>query len=253
MNGINVPWIIVFYLWAFFLAGVEIEIEGGRGWAERLPTWWRRRGPIARVYGMFMAGRPLTGFHVFQLPLPLIVLQLPFLFGLHWTVGRELRTIAAALFLGVAYDFLWFVLNPAYTVRGFRRGKIWWFSGPWLGPFPIDYYLGIGVSIVVAALGWLVDGEPGLLTGHLWLVGGMIALTALTIPFAPLYHRWYASMRRGERRDDRRRVETYGPPSPAAVWTGEPPELTDLTAARRRPRRSRSAHDVEGVKREVSS
>ena len=35
---------LILFAWAFGLAGIEIEIEGGYGWAERLPTWFRKRG-----------------------------------------------------------------------------------------------------------------------------------------------------------------------------------------------------------------
>ena len=48
------PALVLLWLWAFGLAGIEIEIEGGRGWAERLPTWYLKRGRVGRVYGVVM-------------------------------------------------------------------------------------------------------------------------------------------------------------------------------------------------------
>ena len=72
---------LLLWLWALGLAGIEIEIEGGYGWAERLPTWFLRRGRVGRVYGVFMGHRPLTGYHVFAFTIPLLVLHLPYVMG----------------------------------------------------------------------------------------------------------------------------------------------------------------------------
>ena len=59
----------------------------------------------------------------------------------------------------MVWDYLWFVLNPAYTVRRFRKGKVWWFEKPWIGRFPIDYYSGSALSIVLARAGRLVGRQ----------------------------------------------------------------------------------------------
>ena len=90
-------WVAFLWVWALFIAGLEIEVEAGHGWAEKLPTWYRRRGKVATVYGWFMAKRPLTGYHVFALPLPLIALHAPYFWGQEWTWAAELRTIAHLL------------------------------------------------------------------------------------------------------------------------------------------------------------
>ena len=72
MNGeLEIGRTLLLWFWALCLAGIEIEIEGGYGWAERLPTWFLRRGRVGRVYGVFMGRRPLTGYHVFAFAIPL--------------------------------------------------------------------------------------------------------------------------------------------------------------------------------------
>lgn len=205
-------WVAFMWGWAFLLAGVEIEIEAAHGWAERLPTWYRRRGVVATVYGWFMAKRPLTGYHVFALPLPLLALHLPYFWGERWTWGAEARTLATYFVLAVVWDYLWFVLNPAYTVRRFRRGAVWWFSGPWIWRFPLDYYVGLGVSCGFAALTWIEDDSPGQLYEHLGLILGCAVLTALAVVAAPLYHRWYRRMRRPG--TDDRPITPISPPPP---------------------------------------
>ena len=152
MDELEVGRIVLLWLWCFGLACIEIEIEGGYGWAERLPTWWLSRGVVGRVYGVVMGHRPLTGYHVFAFTIPLVILHLPYTMGVEWTVAGELRTVATFFALAVIWDYLWFVLNPAYTVARFKRGNVWWFEVPWIGRFPLDYYVAVGFSIALAGL-----------------------------------------------------------------------------------------------------
>jgi hypothetical protein len=227
MDDLDVGRIILLWLWAFGLAGIEIEIEGGRGWAERLPTWFYKRGIVGRVYGVFMGDRPLTGYHVFAFAIPLLILHFPFVFGVEWSLAAELSTIAIYFALAVIWDYLWFVNNPAYTIKRFERGNVWWFEVPWIWRFPLDYYAGIGLSIALAGAAALVDGDASPLRSHLWLLAGLFVLSGLAVLAAPLYHRWYRHMRRAGA-DDRALTEMYGPPAPEKAWTGGPPELPPL-------------------------
>jgi hypothetical protein len=232
MGELEVGRTLLLFFWCFGLAGIEIEIEGGVGWAERLPTWYFRRGRLGRVYGLVMGRRPLTGYHVYAFTIPLLLLHLPYVMGVEWTLAGELRTIATYFVLAVVWDYLWFVLNPAYTVRRFHRGNVWWFEVPWIWRFPLDYYLGVGVSIALAALAAVAAGDSGPLLSHLWMLGGLAVLTALTVLLAPLYHSWYRHMRRAGA-DDRATTPTYPPPAPDAVWSGGVPELDPLEPTRR--------------------
>ena len=166
MDELEIGRTLLLFLWAFGLAGIEIEIEGGVGWAERLPTWYLKRGLTGRIYGIVMGQRPLTGYHVYAFTIPMLILHLPYVMGVDWTVAGELRTIATYFVLAVVWDYLWFVLNPAYTVKRFRRGNVWWFEVPWIWRFPLDYYLGVGFSVVLVGLACLVDGSWELLRRH---------------------------------------------------------------------------------------
>ena len=174
------------------------------GWAERLPTWYMKRGLTGRVYGVVMGQRPLTGYHVFAFTIPMLVLHLPYVMGVDWTLAGELRTVAIYFVVAVVWDYLWFVLNPAYTVQRFRL-----------------------LSIGLAGLAALADdsGEP--LRRHLWMLLGLAILDAITVLLAPLYHRWYRHMRRAGG-DDRESTPTYPPPAPGAVWSGGMPDLHPL-------------------------
>jgi hypothetical protein len=231
MDELEIGRTVLLFLWAFGLAGIEIEIEGGVGWAERLPTWYLKRGLTGRIYGIVMGQRPLTGYHVYAFTIPMLILHLSYVMGVDWSVAAELRTIATYFVLAVIWDYLWFVLNPAYTVRRFRRGNVWWFEVPWIWRFPLDYYLGVGFSIVLVAIGCLVDGSWELMRRHLWFLAGLAILVAAVVVLAPLYHRWYRHMRRAGA-DDRAGTPTYPPPAPDAVWSGGAPDLHPLDGDR---------------------
>jgi hypothetical protein len=239
MNDIEIWRTLLLFVWAFGLAGIEVEIEGGYGWAERMPTWYLKRGTVGRIYGTVMGHRPLTGYHVFVFIMPVVLLNLPFVYGVDWSLAGELRVFATYFALAVVWDYLWFVLNPAYTVRRFERGNVWWFEQPWIGRFPLDYYLGIGLSTVLAVLAaWSADSRH-VLWQHLWMLAGLAVLVALTVLAAPLYHRWYRHMRRAGA-DDRSMTRTYPPPAPEQAWAGGDPDLHPLdepaeSAERREP------------------
>ncbi|MFA4831319.1 MAG: hypothetical protein WC862_03120 [Patescibacteria group bacterium] len=192
-----------FYLFALALlfAAIEVEIEGRHGWAEKLPTWYRREGVVARMYGVVMGGKPLTGYHAFMFFLPLIIFHLPFVWGMEWSSKQEWRTIAIYFAWCPLWDFLWFILNPAYKLAGFRKDSIWWHSKSyWMfGLFPIDYLTGWTISVVIAAFGNDLDS-------HIQMLGLFLALTCLTYGWSPLYHRWYKWMRR---KDDRTKVNIF--------------------------------------------
>jgi hypothetical protein len=230
MDELEIGRTLLLFAWAFGLAGIEIEIEGGYGWAERLPTWFLKRGATGRVYGALMGRRPLTGYHVFAFTIPIVILHFPYAMGADWSLAAELRTFATFFAVAVVWDYLWFVLNPAYTVRRFGKGRVWWFEVPWIWRFPLDYYAGIALSIGLAGLSaWAAGGaEP--LRRHLWMLAGLAMLVGLTILAAPLYHRWYRHMRRSGA-DDRPLTRTYPPPAPEAAWKGGVPDLHPLDTA----------------------
>jgi hypothetical protein len=232
MDDLDIWRIVVLWLWCFGLAGIEIELEGGYGWAERLPTWYYKRGWFGRVYGIFMGPRPIDGYHVFAFLTPLLLVHLPFVFGVEWTIEDELAVLGVYFLLSVFWDYLWFVLNPAYTVHRFKRGNVWWFEVPWIWRFPIDYYNGVGLSVILVGGASLIDGDPELLYRHLWTLAGLIVLTGAAVLAAPLYWRWYRHMRRPGA-DDRDKVHTYPPPAPNEVWSGGVPDLTPLEQKRR--------------------
>jgi hypothetical protein len=69
----------------------------------------------------------------------------------------ELRVIGFIIFFFLVEDFLWFVLNPAFGIRRFRREHIWWHAPTWWWIMPRDYWVFsiIGCGAYVAGV-WMV-------------------------------------------------------------------------------------------------
>lgn len=122
-------------LTAILLAYWEVQIEGPRGWAQGLPTWRSERPWVTRLLG----GRPLTGYHLAMVLTILSLLHLP-LTVVGWSVRTEASILGAFILLLTLEDFLWFVLNPAWGLRRFRPGAIWWHPG-WLLGLPSFYWV----------------------------------------------------------------------------------------------------------------
>lgn len=136
---------------ALVAALLEVQIEGAAGWAARLPTWkienrWTRR---------LLGARPITGYHIYAHLLILVLLQAPFALGISApTLKAELRILAFLVLFWVGEDFLWFVVNPAYGLRAFRRDRVPWHAATWWGFMPRDYwvFLPLGIALYVASL-----------------------------------------------------------------------------------------------------
>jgi hypothetical protein len=131
-----------FFLIAFVLAHLEIQIEGPHGWAEKLPTW-RWDGPGVRRW----FGRPVTGYHLCLITFILLLLHVPQFYGGSWTLEADL--LAMFFLLTVTWDFLWFACNRHFGVARFRKGEIWWFPA-WAFGVPQPYLMGIALSLGAA-------------------------------------------------------------------------------------------------------
>jgi hypothetical protein len=189
---------VVFWtLFAVIIACIEIEAEGKHGWAEKMPTWYRTTGFWAVLYGRLMGGKPLTGYHTFMFFFPALLFHAHFFMGVSWSATEELKAWAMYFVWCPLWDYYWFVLNPHYKGK-FKKDGVWWHAKSYwvLGLFPIDYLIGLIVSLGFAEGAALVGGSQALLIGHLKLLGGfVIATVALHLLIAPAYRRWYLRMR----------------------------------------------------------
>jgi hypothetical protein len=188
--------VLFLFGYALLFAAVEIEIEGPHGWAERLPTWFRVTPPYARLYRLFMRGKPLTGYHAVMFVLPAWSFHLGFVSGVPWSWAAEATTLAAYMVWVVTWDLLWFLLNPRFGWRRFVRAEVWWHSGPWLARFPIDYWSAVVSSLMLAATAAFTTGRFAVVEQQLALTIGLAVLTLVAAAGAPAYMRWYQHMRR---------------------------------------------------------
>jgi hypothetical protein len=181
---------------ATLIAGLEVEAEGKYGWAEKMPTWYRTTGPIARLYGLIMGGKPLTGYHSYMFVLPFVIFHAHFALGVTWTFPGELKAWAMYLAFCPMWDYLWFVLNPWYH-RKFNKSDVWWHAkSPWIAGFPLDYYMGFGLSIALAATASWWSDDWTVFQQHYQLLIGFLGYTLMVGLWAPMYHQWYWYMRR---------------------------------------------------------
>ncbi|HTY82377.1 MAG TPA: hypothetical protein VMB24_06305 [Dehalococcoidales bacterium] len=142
-----IGYLVFMVFMAFILALWEIQIEGADGWAAKLPAWRIQKGWVMKITG----GRPLTGYHVFMTVFLLGFVHLPLFFTV-WTWRLELLLLGFYIGMVLLEDFLWFVLNPAYGIKKFRKGRIWW-HGSWWGPVPGFYWILLVIVIVFVYFG----------------------------------------------------------------------------------------------------
>lgn len=133
------------YLIGVVLALLEIEIEGKDGWAANLPTkrikvWWFNK-----------LGKDVTGYHMILQIFLLLFMHLPLVLEQRFNLDLEMMIISQYLFFVVYWDFLWFVFNPHFRLKDFKKGGVPWHAAWFLG-MPVDYWLGILGALFVPVL-----------------------------------------------------------------------------------------------------
>jgi hypothetical protein len=142
---LTLAWVV---LLGYFFAQIEIQIEGGAGWATNLPTW---RIDEHWLLDIFWGGRAMTGYHAWVFPFIVLFFHFPLFFMGHWSWQAECRVLACIMLFWIVEDFLWFVLNPAYGIARFHPDAIAWHKH-WLWLAPIDYWF---YSAVLLAMLWM--------------------------------------------------------------------------------------------------
>lgn len=181
-------YILVF---GILLALLEIEIEGKHGWAKNLPTW-RKDSSSSLVFL-----RSITGYHSILFLMILFLNHIVYIgfFGWSWIID-ELMILSFHFFLVIYWDFLWFVLNPHYTYKKFKKEHIAWYTdSSWIAWFPIDYWYAIAFSGGLVGLRFVMDGAHTIIDEYLLTcIIGIIIWVGL-IFISPLYHKFYNFMR----------------------------------------------------------
>lgn len=192
------------YVLAVLFAAFEIEAEGKYGWGEKFPTWYRVSGFVARVYGTF-TNKPLTGYHAALFFVPIMVFLWPMVATSTMSWHGVLSALSAYFAWVVVWDYSWFIMNPHYGVKKFRRNNVWWFSRElWIGPVPEGYIAAWMMSLLLAAVSGLVGGGwAQAVTDQLQQLGWYLVAVVLAIfTLGPLYSRYYNAMRQHDERSE---------------------------------------------------
>lgn len=158
--GENHHWLnfLLLVLWvavsAYFFANVEIQIEGGNGWASSLPTWRVDKHPLLDI---FWGGRPMTGYHAWVFSFMFLIFHAGvFIFG-KISLRLEARILGCLCWFWIIEDFLWFVMNPAFGMARFHPEHIPWHK-QWFLFVPVDYWIFTLVGFLL--LGYSYYGVP---------------------------------------------------------------------------------------------
>jgi hypothetical protein len=136
--------LLIFMLFmALILAWWEIQIEGKDGWAAKSPGWRIEKGWLMKLTG----GLPVTGYHVFMTVFLIAFVHLP-LFFIAWSWRLESLLLGFYVGMVLIEDFFWFVLNPHFGLKRFRKNNIWWHK-KWWGPVPAMYWFLIVIASVL--------------------------------------------------------------------------------------------------------
>ncbi|MFK3739886.1 hypothetical protein [Massilia sp. TN1-12] len=130
---------------AYLFARVEVEIEGEAGWAANLPTWRIEEHVLLDI---FWGGRALTGYHLWMFSFIGVFSHFPLFFMGAWSLQLEARVMASVMVFWIVEDFLWFLINPAFGWRRFKREHVPWHKRWALGA-PIDYWIFGAVSVLL--------------------------------------------------------------------------------------------------------
>jgi hypothetical protein len=154
------------YLFAIclVLALLEIQIEGGDGWASALPTWRIEQKWVLRL----TSGKPITGYHIWLNSLLILWLHMLFFFA-PWSLAGELMIAGTYFLMAVQWDFLWFVLNPHFGLSRFSKVHAWWFRN-WYWGIPCDYYIGLTLSLGAWLAASILEGAQPEQRAQRWLI-----------------------------------------------------------------------------------
>jgi hypothetical protein len=137
---------------AAVFALLEIQIEGGRGWASSLPTWKMKN----RWTRIVLGSRELTGYHLYAHLFLLVIVHLPFALSLTpLTWSAERRIIAFLILFWILEDFLWFIFNREYGMSGFNRTDAWWHGPSWWWIAPREYWIFIPIGVGLYLWSWI--------------------------------------------------------------------------------------------------
>ncbi len=147
------------FVLSIVLAMLEIQIEGPDGWAANLPTWRPNKNSwIQKFWASLFSDKELTGYHLVVIVFVAMIFHMPFVFGAPLSWISWLGVMFYYFSFIILWDFLWFVLNPAYTIKKFNVQSVTWHK-KWFAFMPVDYYDNILVCVIILFILSRVKGD----------------------------------------------------------------------------------------------
>ncbi len=141
---------------AFWFANVEIQIEGGAGWAASLPVTFRIEEHW--LLDIFWGGRPMTGYHAWVFSFMALVFHFPLVFSGTWSKRLESRVLGSLCLFWIIEDWTWFILNPEFGWSKLTPEHVWWHK-QWLLGLPMDYWTFSAVGLALLWWSWTKPKE----------------------------------------------------------------------------------------------
>jgi len=147
----HILFVVFLLLTSTIFALLEIQIEGKNGWAGKLPTWRKavnQRGLLGFVVD---PNQPRTGYHTYLWAFIFAISHFVFLLT-PWDIQKEIYVLSYYVLLTAVEDFLWFVFNPYYGLKKFKKGEIPWHTNWFLG-VPRTYWINYPLGIIFYLIG----------------------------------------------------------------------------------------------------
>ena len=135
---------------AFFLALLEIQIEGENGWAKNLPTF-KVNNPLRKIVNV----PNFTGYHLYLFLTLFSFLHFPYVWGKPFTLSNELLVVQSFFLIVFIEDFLWFVFNPKWGLKRFLTEDIPWHPGKFLG-LPKNYFYAAAFMVLLLSINFFI-------------------------------------------------------------------------------------------------
>ena len=179
LKSLNESFFIFIYALIFSL--IEIEVEGKYGWAKNLPTEY--------FY------KKMTVYHIFMgLFIILSFCKIYF---------KSIKDFKKVIFFTTCWflieDFLWFVFNPHFKLKKYKKKHIWWHAEqPWICGIPFHNIYGV---LILVSLIYFCPKDRQFLS---MVLSFLIIMIIISIILAPKYHKFYKNIRKKNKKSSKK-------------------------------------------------
>src|SRR3989338_5686009 len=195
---------LYWFVLALLFALLEIENEGKYGGGEKSQTWYRKKKNYPKLITRFIGEKPLTGYHIFVFLVAFAISHAHFFMGVEWSLTNELIALSIYFAWTPLWDYLWFIFNPNYESKKFKRSTVWWYSKSiwFFDLMPLGHVIQWFLSIFLSFMTYLITSQISVFYSHLLFTIYLTILTLFAYIFiSPIYKKWYKNMRKYDDRD----------------------------------------------------